>query len=204
MTNRELFDQQGAIYIKDVLPKELTHFLTHIMLRQYAEMSIQGMPQTDDLQVKDALTRMSHDIVFDTIGERVWPFLENILGEELIPTYSYARLYTNGNVLETHTDRPACEISISIQLGRSHNYAWPLHANKMRFDLAEGDAVLYRGCQVPHWREACAGPEGYYSGQVFCHYVRAAGPFTDQAGDQRWKGGQMPYDRYRTLAMSLK
>jgi hypothetical protein len=203
MANREIFDKFGAAHIKSVLPKDLTHFLTHILQRQYHEMAIQGIPR-DDVQVKNALAVMSHDIIFETVGERVWPFLENILGEELIPTYSYARLYTNDNVLEPHTDRPACEISLSIQLGRSHHYAWPFYANKMRFDLAEGDAVLYKGCEVQHWREACAGPEGYYSGQVFCHFVRANGPNTEHAGDKRWKGGLMPFDRYRTMEMSLK
>ena len=203
MANREIFDKFGAVQIKDVVPKDLTHFLTHVLQRQYHEMEIQGISH-DDGQVKNALAVMSHDIIFETIGERIWPFLENILQEELIPTYSYARLYTNGNVLEPHTDRPACEISMSIQLGRSHHYAWPLYVDKMRFDLAEGDAVLYKGCEVPHWRDACTGPKGYYSGQVFCHFVRVNGPYAEHAGDKRWKGGIMPFNRYRTIEMGLK
>jgi hypothetical protein len=202
MTQKEMFDKFGAIYIKDVLSKELTHFLTHVLQRQYHEMEIQGISHDDD-QVKNALAVMSHDIIFETIGERIWPFLENILEEELIPTYSYARLYTNGNVLEPHTDRPACEISMSIQLGRSHHYAWPLYVNKMRFDLAEGDAVLYKGCEAPHWRERCDGPEGYYSGQVFCHFVRANGPYINYAGDQRWNK-EIPFSRFRNAEMEIK
>jgi hypothetical protein len=167
-------------------------------------MKIQGIPQDkDDNTVKNALTVMSHDIIFETIGERIWPFLENILGEELIPTYSYARLYQNGSILGKHTDRPSCEISISIQLGRSHHYSWPFYAEGKRFDLAEGDGVLYKGCEVEHWRNPCDGPEGYYSGQVFCHFVRVNGPYASYSGDKRWKI-EMPFERYRSFAMETK
>jgi hypothetical protein len=203
MSTREIFNKQGAIYLKNVLPADLTHFLTHVLLRQYHEMRIQGTPTGDD-QVKQALAVMGSSAIFDTVLERIWPFIENVLEEELIPTYSYARLYTNDNILKTHTDRPSCEISASIQLGRSHHYAWPIYAGDQRFDLAEGDAMLYQGCNIPHWRDACAGPIDYYSGQVFCHFVRAQGPYANHAGDQRWKNGEMPFIKYRTLNMSVK
>jgi hypothetical protein len=202
MTQLEIFNKSGAIQISNVIPKELSQFLTHIMMRQYHEMKIHNIP-FNDVQVKDALTVMKHDIIFETVNERVWPFLEDVLGEELIPTYSFARLYQNGNVLEKHIDRPSCEISLSIQLGRSHHYSWPLYAGKNRFDLAEGDGVLYKGCDVEHWRNACDGPTGYYSGQVFCHYVRANGPLAKYAGDGRWDD-EMPFERYRTFAMETK
>jgi hypothetical protein len=202
MDFQEIFKKQGCIYVKDVLPNDLTKFLTHVLLRQHHEMSIQNIP-TGDAQVKNAQAVMGSTLVFDTVAERIWPFLENILGEELIPTYSYARLYTNGNVLQSHTDRPSCEISISIQLGRSHHYSWPIYAGVQRFDLAEGDAMLYKGCEVEHRRDVCAGPEGYYSGQLFCHYVRAQGSYVQYAGDQRWNT-DMPFKRLRTFNMETK
>jgi hypothetical protein len=202
MIQKEIFDKFGAIQVTNVIPKELSHYLTHVLMRQYHEMKIQGIP-SDDEQVKNALSIMSHDMMFETIGERIWPFLENILQEELIPTYSYARLYTNGNELKKHSDRPSCEISISIQLGRSHHYSWPFYAEGKRFDMAEGDGVLYKGCEVSHWRELCNGPEGYYSGQLFCHFVRANGPYVKYAGDQRWDN-EMPFSRFRNIEMEIK
>jgi len=202
MDAKEQFHSQGAIYIKDVIPETLSHFFTHVLLRQYHEMRIQNIP-TGDAQVQDAQAVMGSNIMFDTVAERIWPFLENILQEELVPTYSYARLYTNGNVLESHTDRPSCEISLSIQLGRSHHYSWPIYAGSQRFDLAEGDAMLYKGIDIPHWRDRCAGPPDYYSGQLFCHFVRVAGPYAKHAGDQRWLN-ELPFDRYRTLNMVTK
>lgn len=202
MSGVEEFNKHGVLHITNVIPEDLSRFLTHVLMRQYHEMNIQGF-QPDDSQVKNSLSIMSHDIMFETVGERIWPFLENVLGEELIPTYSYARLYQNGNILNKHVDRPSCEISISIQLGRSHHYSWPLYAGKKRFDLAECDGVLYKGCEVDHWRNLCDGPDGYYSGQVFCHYVRANGPYAKHAGDGRWDG-DMPFERFRTMSMEMK
>ena len=32
-------------------------------------------------------------------------------GLQLIPTYSYARIYKKGDILKRHKDRPSCEIS---------------------------------------------------------------------------------------------
>jgi hypothetical protein len=123
----------------------------------------------------------------------------------LFPTYAYARLYSNGDVLEKHKDRPACEISATVQLGRSHHYAWPIYMGGKRYDMAEGDAVLYRGCDIEHWRDACDGPDGYYSGQVFLHFVRKDGPHTDHACDastrQPWEN---MFDKHRTFLMENK
>lgn len=163
--------------ISNLLPTEFCHFFTHVLMLKSLE------EHDSDPQVPDSLAVMHHEIIFDTILERLWPTVESIVGEELLPTYAYSRLYKNGNILESHTDRPACEVSVTIQLGRSHHYAWPIHVGNERFDLAEGDAILYQGCDVEHWRNTCDGPDGYYSGQVFLHYVRKNGPYANQAGD---------------------
>jgi hypothetical protein len=72
-----------------------------------------------------------------------------------------------------------------------------------RYDLAEGDGVVYKGCDLLHWRKPCDGPENYYSGQVFCHFVRANGPYPEFAGDKRWNG-QHPFVRNRMIDMYRK
>ena len=171
MNGIEQFNKFGVVQLQDIIPKEIAQFLTHVLLRRAHENKIQGVSLNDG-QVENSLACIHHDTTFDTIGERIWPFLEDILGEELIPTYSYARLYQNGNILEKHTDRPSCEISVTIQLGRSHNYSWPIYANDKRFDLAECSGLLYKGCEIEHWRNQCDGPDNYYSGQcVACASV---------------------------------
>lgn len=163
--------------ISNLIPVEFCQFYTHVLMMKSLER------KQYDPQVPNSLARLDHEIMFDTVLERLWPTMESIVQEELLPTYAFSRLYTNGNALEKHTDREACEVSVTIQLGRSHHYAWPIYVGDDRYDLAEGDGVLYYGCDVTHWRNICEGPPGYYSGQLFLHYVRKNGPYANQAGD---------------------
>ena len=201
MNASELLALNGAIYCKDVIPIDIAQFLTHILMRKNVVDA-----HTGDDQVINALAVSSHEIFMDTVHEKIWPMLENIVDQPLLPTYSYGRLYTNENELTKHRDRPACEISVTVQLGRSHNYAWPLYAGNERFDLAEGDGVIYYGCDIEHWRNKCDGPQGYYSGQAFFHYVKANGKHADQANDStvRPKFPSTGYVKHRAYQMETK
>jgi hypothetical protein len=172
------FDTKKYIQIKEIIPLELCNFLTANLLLQNR---IDGK---GDGQVNDCLAVINKGTVFNSLLELLWDRLENTLSEKLIPTYSYARLYKNGNILKRHIDRPSCEISMTIQLGRSHHYSWPIFVGGNRIDLAEGDAVIYKGNEIEHWREKCDGPDGYYSGQVFLHYVKENGVHKDHAFDK--------------------
>jgi hypothetical protein len=173
----DLFNKNGYIHVKNVLDKNICNFLTHVLLRKSSQQIV------DDDQVPNCIATMDHEIMFETILEKIWSDIEYATGKKLLPTYAYSRLYVNGNVLERHSDREECEISVTLQLGRSHHYAWPIFMNGKRCDLGEGDAVIYKGCDLDHWRNACDGPDGYYSGQVFLHFVDANGPYSDRACD---------------------
>lgn len=192
-----------VIVVPKLIPIDFCHMYTHVLMR-HAEIFQQTQEKQGDPQVPNALTIMDHEVMFETLQERLWTKIEQVVGEELIPTYSYARLYQNGNTLEKHTDRPACEVSVTLQLGRSHHYSWPIYMGGKRFDLNEGDAVIYPGMDVEHWRDECKGPEGYYSGQVFMHYVKANGEHTDQAGDGKSNRQIYSYRKNRTFAMESK
>jgi hypothetical protein len=101
--------------------------------------------------------------------------VNELLGEEVLPTYTYARVYKNESVLERHRDRPACEISFTINLEKDTD--WPLYFQRpdnseAQVELTPGDAVLYLGCQTDHWRNKFEGKE--YT-QLFMHYVRSNG-----------------------------
>ncbi len=184
--------------LKNLIPKEFCQFFTHILLR-----NIDLQEKKEDDQVPNSLTLMSHDIVFETLQERLWERVEKTVGRKLIPTYAYARLYQNGNTLEKHTDRPACEVSVTIQLGRSHHYSYPIYLEGQRIDLSEGDGVLYHGMDQEHWRDECAGPDGYYSGHVFLHYVYADGDHASEIGDNHHRK-EYSYMKNRTLLMEVK
>jgi hypothetical protein len=199
-----MLNKNGAVIIPKLIPIEFCQFFTHVLLRQQYVQETKG-----DAQVPNASAVINNNdsSIFETLQERVWPRIENIVGEELLPTYSYARLYSNGDELKIHTDRPACEISATIQLGRSHHYSWPIYMGGQRFDLAEGDAVIYKGCEIEHYRKICDGPDDYYSGQVFIHFVRKNGEFVDHykdvimQGDKRHK---VDFTRNRTYLMEMK
>jgi len=195
-----LFDK-GSFMVKNIFSKEMSLYLTHVLLRLYHSNNIEGKKNIDP--VEGALATIRSDLYLDTFHEAIWPMAEELAGEKLIPTYAFSRLYCKGNVLSPHIDRPACEVSLTIQLGKSHDYVWPIYIGENRYDLEEGDAVMYLGCEEIHWREECQGPHGYYSGQLLLHFVRADGEYKSHAGKKRWPN-EMPYIRNRFKQMQYK
>ena len=98
---------------------------------------------------------------------------------KLYPTYAYWRYYVYGGTLAEHTDRPACEVSITACIKKYDN--WPIVVEKTSFELEEGDGLLYAGCEQKHSRPGVYKGEGM--AQVFFHYVNKKGPFTHHAYD---------------------
>ena len=107
------------------------------------------------------------------------PLVEKESNLKLFPTYAYWRYYVFGGSLAKHTDRPACEISITTCVKKYDN--WPIIVEETEFELKEGDALLYAGCDQKHWRPGIYKGEGM--AQVFFHYVNQNGPNTDHAYD---------------------
>ena len=98
-----------------------------------------------------------------------------LVGETVLPTYSYARIYTHGNVLPDHVDKPECEISLTVNL--ECDQIWDIHIETPSgkvdtVKLQPGDAMLYLGMVGMHGR--CPF-EGTSCTQVFLHYVRSMG-----------------------------
>ena len=93
------------------------------------------------------------------------PKVEALTGLKLLPTYTYMRVYGPGEELHQHTDRPSCEISVTINLGQSSDFDWPIWCAdpkdltvRMPSSVPPLAAMLYRGCEVPHWREEFVTP----------------------------------------------
>ena len=105
--------------------------------------------------------------------------VEKECGLKLYPTYSYWRYYVFGGTLKKHTDRPACEVSVTACIKKYDN--WPIIVEKTSFELEEGDAVLYAGCDQEHGRPGIYKGEGM--AQHFLHYVNQNGPYTEHAYD---------------------
>jgi len=132
------------------------------------------------------------DHVMETLLMKVLPVMKEKTGLNLIPTYSYARVYEHGAELKRHKDRPSCEISTTLNLGGDPwaIYLDPTGANNVldeyknihkpgapegvKIDLNPGDMLIYSGCELEHWRKPF---EGKLCGQVFLHYNHADGRF---------------------------
>ena len=111
------------------------------------------------------------------------PFMSDIIGQPMLPTYCYSRLYKNGEVLKPHTDRPSCEVSVTLNLGGDADWdIWFTKPNgeAVSCNLKPGQAVVYLGMISKHWREAYTGNN--YA-QVFLHYVKSNGRNWQHYGD---------------------
>ena len=111
------------------------------------------------------------DPAFDTLLMKMLPVMKKETGLDVVPTYSYARMYKKGDELKKHKDRPSCEISTTLNLGGD---PWPIFLENNKVVLEIGDMLIYEGCKLEHWREPF---EGDNCGQVFLHYNNANGQF---------------------------
>ena len=137
----------------------------------------------DDGSTSDILsipnTRFYKEPLMDSLLLKKKSDMEKITGKKLLPTYSFWRMYTRYSDLKKHKDRPSCEISATICID-SDGTKWPIYMGGTPMELNPGDAVIYNGCHIEHWREAFTGD---YQMQVFLHYVDANGPYKEFAND---------------------
>ena len=156
----------------------------------------------EDKDVPTSFSRYRYPL-YHEVHKLVGKAIENILQIDLFPTYYYERCYWKGSVLERHTDRPACEISISIQVS-SNTKPWPIFFKKPNGEessvtMNDGDGVIYKGIEIEHWRNKLDSKynrfqryikklrrieDDTYHHQVFFHYVKAQGNYVHHAYDR--------------------
>lgn len=199
------FQKNRYVVIKNAISKELAEFCcdyfslkrdVHLTMleNRYISPYVEYFGKYDDPQVPGTYSHYS-DIVMETLLSKLLPVMEKNTGLKLYPNYSYARIYKKGDVLKRHKDRISCEISTTLSLGGD---AWPIYLepnknignpkegkpgitwasnNKgKKVNLKPGDMLIYRGCDLEHWREALKGNS---CTQVFLHY-----------SDQKQKGAK--------------
>lgn len=99
-----------------------------------------------------------------------------IVKKELVPTYSYTRLYKKGSPLLQHSDRPSCQYSITLNIGSDSKTPWPFYCKTKLIENSKPTKIfnnlfvpiIYNGPDVSHWRDPL---EKEYSLHVFFHYV---------------------------------
>ena len=158
-------------------------FLDIDTANQYADRmeSMKENMQFDDGQCRNswATYGANWDLLEDSLEK-----MESITGLELIPTYDYCRIYSVGETLEKHSDRPACQVSVTVCL-RNEKSPWEFHWDGGSYAMEQGDAVVYHRPLI-HWRDS--NPDGMVY-QSFLHYVDANGPHSD-CGNEYLKGAK--------------
>ena len=192
--------------IKNALSYELANFIFNYFLLKRDAVKFMydnnitydnGMLGTwEDKQVPNTYSHYA-DQVMETLLVKMLPVMAKETGLNLVPTYSYARIYKKGDILHRHKDRPSCEISTTLNLGGD---PWPIFIDSTGTNnilsgyetttvvkpdapkgtkvlLEVGDMLVYSGCELEHWREPF---EGDTCGQVFLHYNHVNGPFAEK------------------------
>jgi len=164
------------------------------MFRNYTERNeVKG-----DNQVQTSSSLYNYFPFIELLAEKNQQIAETI-GEPVLPTYTYARVYKLGSVLEKHVDRDACEISVTLHL--AGDQSWPIYINDTNGEthaviLNSGDAMVYLGKRGDHWR-------GHYTGnnyvQVFLHYVRSRGEYSFSYFDKHCDFESLDNDSYLDL-----
>ena len=134
----------------------------------------------NDPQVPNSYAKYG-DRLMETLLVKTIDVMQKKTGLKLVPTYSYTRLYRKGNILRRHKDRPSCEISATVCLDWNDSNCqkrkpWPIwiknDQGEIAINLEPGDAMVYKGCEVEHWREPF---HGNACAQVFYHYTDVNG-----------------------------
>jgi hypothetical protein len=167
------FQQQGYAPVG-----RLVHPFHIAALRRYYRHQL----RTGKLHLGDGQSSLRYIAYNDPVArffhQQLTSAITAFAGEPVKPSYVYLGSYQPGAILEKHTDREQCDFSVTLCLDYAPEPVgatpWPLHLHKKSGKVtvfqAIGDALLYRGCQLPHSREAL--PEDHTSTSIFFHYVR--------------------------------
>ena len=168
------FKKNKYIVIKEAIPKDMAIFIYNyfLMKRQVYDTCIEqryispyevllGFYEPADGQIPHTYSSYG-DIVMETLMLKCQPIMEKTTGLKLQPAYTYARIYKKGDVLKRHKDRFSCEISTTMHLGGDK---WDLYLEPsgqkgkkgIKVNLKPGDMLVYRGCELEHWREKFKG-----------------------------------------------
>jgi len=117
-----------------------------------------------------AIARYNYKHFLHLLCERTGE-ISKLYGSAVLPTYAYSRWYKDGDSLAKHSDRPSCEVSVTVNLKKDKD--WPIYietpnGETRAVELEPGDAMMYRGCIAPHWRDTIGDGNCV---QVFLHYV---------------------------------
>jgi hypothetical protein len=171
--------------IKEFKYKLIKNFLTEEeipLLKRYCIINHRNNRINFDFrQNNNGETFFYGDPLMESLMVNKLSLMEKETGLKLFPTYAFWRMYTMFSHLGKHKDRPSCEVSVTVMIG-SDETKWPIFMEGNPIELSPGDAVIYLGCDLTHWREEFNGD---WHAQCFLHYVDQNGPYKDAKLDCR-------------------
>ena len=200
-SDRGIYAERGYVLLEQLFPP-IVLAVFHGKMQQ--DLDLKGNPafiSQTGLLTKPAIEVYSRQYApMATFHWALTPTVAEVAGCELVPTYAYFRAYQQGDVCLVHSDRVACEHSLSLTIHLADDQPWALSVEHRRIDHAEavqrdfgaeaftplpmraGDAVMYRGVEHRHGR-LDPNPNAW-SAHLFLHWVDANGPHADHAFDR--------------------
>ena len=175
---RKAISKDLAVFIANYFRMQKQVYDTCRQARYFSPFeNILGYYEGENEQIPNTYSQYSN-MAMETLLLKCQPGMEKATGLKLYPAYTYARIYKKGDELKRHKDRFSCEISTTMNLGGDD---WPIYLEPsgakgkkgVKIDLKPGDMLVYRGCDLEHWREKFKGKECV---QVFLHYNNSKTP----------------------------
>ena len=160
-----------------VIVEDLIHpFHVGALRRYYRNRTRRGLYSVGDEQVRRRFASHNEDVA-RFIHRQMTYALSDIAHVALKPSYAYFVSYLGGADLDKHYDREQCDYSITVCIDvtpePNGESPWPIQLETSegtaKIYQALGDALIYRGCSVAHWRERL--PRGQTSTSLLLHYV---------------------------------
>lgn len=171
MTGPEHFHREKFIIIQNLLDPYLVQFLSSY----YSHMG-----QMEDGSFGRDWTSLNGygDACADTVMYMLRDKIQEQTGEQLEPTFSFVRHYKKGDILNRHNDRPSNEINCTITI--TADLEWPIGfchkfgGTEYILSTQPGDAVVYYGNELDHWRDRYKGESQV---QLIVGFIRKDGEF---------------------------
>ena len=185
------WEEQGYMVFRNLFSENLTELLSN----HYEFMRSHQTLKHKQWGEGDTYERGGY-VVYEAFLDVFSLFISEVLGSKYLPSFSYSRAYHKNSSLLRHVDRKGCEVAISIPLSVEENNPWPLYvsldknADGTPIHLNIGDALIYKGHEVFHWREPYKGKEQV---QLFMFCVEEDGP-----------NDAMKYDGRECLGLDMK
>lgn len=187
----DFFEKKRFLPLEGIISNDLCQLVTrYAITKEFNNFS-------PDTQVPNSHA-MARDALFESLLFTLLPIMEKSTKLSLCPTYSFCRIYRPGMELRRHVDRESCEISVTICFGYSYDdqkYKWPIKIidgetkDEVAVTQVPGDGLIYRGCELQHWRDKLDVSDNNYQVQAFFHFIDKFGPhypkYAYEGGDRK-------------------